>query len=109
MGRLYTALKSAGISLNDSQDTLLWAGGDASGILTVKNAYAALLQPLATDADIPWLQKIWKWSIPLKLQFFIWLCVKDKALTWEALRKRGWQGPGICPLCNKPQKISITF
>jgi hypothetical protein len=36
-----------------------------------------------------------------KIKLFIWLCVKEKVLTWEVLRKRGWQGPGICPLCNR--------
>lgn len=96
-----TALKSVGISLRNSRDILLWAGGDGSGTLTVKNTYEALFHTQPIVADPPWLHRIWKWHIPLKILLFFWLCVKDKALTWEALRRRGWQGPGICPLCNQ--------
>jgi hypothetical protein len=36
-------LKCAGISLNEDPDTLVWTGGDASGIPSVKNIYEALL------------------------------------------------------------------
>jgi len=75
-------------------------GGDGSGLLTVSNAYAALLQTVGSNEEIPWLFSIWNWAIPLKIKFFIWLCIKDRPLTWEALQKRGWQGPGRCPLCT---------
>jgi ribonuclease HI len=60
----------------------------------------ALLPPLADCVEAPWLHSIWKWSIPLKFRIFCWLCVKQKPLTWEVLQKRGWQGPGRCPLCK---------
>jgi ribonuclease HI len=93
------ALKCAGISLTDAQDSLIWAGGDASGIVSVKNIYAALLPALDVDANPSWLFQMWKWLFPLKHKLFIWLCANGKALTWEVLRKKGWQGPGICSLC----------
>jgi ribonuclease HI len=94
-----TALKSAGVVLSNSPDYLLWAGGDESGLLNVKNAYVALRPPLANCIEAPWLHSIWDWSIPLKIRIFCWLCVNQKPLTWEALQNRGWQGPGRCPLC----------
>ena len=34
--RFITALKSVGVSLTDDLDALLWAGGDATGNITVK-------------------------------------------------------------------------
>jgi hypothetical protein len=37
--RYTSALKGAGITLTDQPDLLLWAGGDATGSLTVKNIY----------------------------------------------------------------------
>jgi hypothetical protein len=37
-----TALKRAGITLRAEPDLLLWAGGDESGLITVKNIYLAL-------------------------------------------------------------------
>jgi hypothetical protein len=36
------AIRGAGISLSTEPDSLLWAGGDATGTLTVKNLYAAI-------------------------------------------------------------------
>ena len=41
--RYTTALKGAGITLSDTLDILLWAGGDATGSITIKNLYDAYL------------------------------------------------------------------
>jgi hypothetical protein len=41
-----SALRSVGISLISEPDSLLWVGGDALGVLSVKNIYIALLHPL---------------------------------------------------------------
>jgi hypothetical protein len=95
-----SALRSAGISLNSDSDTIIWAGGDASGVISIKNIYMALLQQLNFGTDLLWLHRLWKWPIPLKIKLFIWLSAKGKVLTWEMLRKRGWEGPGICNFCN---------
>jgi hypothetical protein len=78
----------------------LWAGGDATGSITVKNIYAALQQQLNSGVEIPWIQQIWNWKVPLKLKLFTWLVGKERILTWDALQRRGWEGPGICLLCN---------
>jgi ribonuclease HI len=95
------ALKQAGISLTEARDALIWAGGDATGRVTVKNIYVALLPAQDVAALPPWLFQMWKWPIPLKLILFIWLCANEKALTWEVLRKKGWHGPGFCYLCRR--------
>jgi hypothetical protein len=76
-------------------------GGDATGSITVKNIYAALLQQLNLGDEISWIQQIWNWKVPLKLKLFIWLAGKERILSWDALRRRGWEGPGICLLCSK--------
>jgi ribonuclease HI len=98
------ALRSAGISLSNTPDTIIWAGGDATGATTVKNIYSALLQQLNYHADLRWFQRLWKWPIPLKIKIFIWLSAKEKTLTWDLLQKRGWEGPGICKLCNHSEE-----
>lgn len=36
-----------------------------------------------------------------QIKLFFWLCANDKLLTWESLRRKGWQGPGYCVLCHK--------
>jgi hypothetical protein len=100
--KCYTsALKRVGISLTDKPDLLLWAGGDATGSCSVKNIYVALLHQLRLEADNSWLLQIWKWAVPLKLKLFTWLAGKEKILSWDGLRRRGWEGPGICLLCRQ--------
>lgn len=98
---LYTsALNRAGVSLSINPDCLLWAGGDASGSWSVKNIYSAILQQQRLVDDGSWLRQIWHWVIPLKIKLFTWLAGSGKILTWDVLRRRGREGPGICPLCR---------
>lgn len=51
-----------------------------------------------------WHNLIWRWNLPTKLRCFIWLCLKDKILTWPNLLKRGFTGPNICILCKKDEE-----
>jgi ribonuclease HI len=95
------ALKEAGITLSSCPDTLRWVGGDATGNLTVKNLYAALLNQKNLVVDRSWFSHIWRWEIPLKIKLFIWLAGKEKLLSWDMLRRRGWEGPSYCSLCRK--------
>jgi hypothetical protein len=95
-----SALKEAGITLSQGPDTLRWAGGDATGNLSVKNIYQALMNQRFSVLDYSWFSLIWRWEIPLKLKLFFWLAGKEKTLTWDLLRRRGWEGPGICLLCS---------
>jgi ribonuclease HI len=98
------ALNSAGISILAEPDVLLWAGGDASGIISVKNLYLALEKQLNLVSDFSWIFQLWNWKLPLKLKLFMWLAGKGKILTWDALRRRGWEGPGLCSLCRHAQE-----
>jgi hypothetical protein len=82
----------------------VWAGGDASGIISVKNLYLALEKQLNLVSEFSWLIQLWNWKLPLKLKLFMWLAGKGKILTWDALRRRGWEGPGICSLCRHAQE-----
>jgi hypothetical protein len=96
-----SALKRSGITLSENPDCLVWAGGDSSGSITVKNLYSALLNQLSFEIDSSWVRQIWNWKIPLKIKLFTWLAGREKILTWEALRRRGREGPGICILCKR--------
>jgi hypothetical protein len=102
--RFTSALKTAGITLNDKPDALRWAGGDATGIISVKNIYIALLSQQGHEPDSSWFTQLWNWKIPIKYKLFIWLAGKEKILTWDQLRRRGWEGPGLCPLCRHAQE-----
>jgi len=76
-----SALKEAGVSLTHGPDTLSWAGGDATGIITVKNLYNAIINQRYFILDGSWLFHIWHWEIPLKIKLFFWLTGKNKTLT----------------------------
>jgi hypothetical protein len=89
-----SALRCAGISLSDEPDVLIWAGGDATGHITVKNIYHALQLQLNICPDFSWTFQIWNWKVPLKLKLFIWLAGQGRIITWEALQRRGWVWPG---------------
>lgn len=109
MEQIYYSPQRNRITLTDQPDSLLWAGGDATGSLTVKNIYNAFLQQMNLEVDFSWTRQIWHWQVPLKLKFFTWLAGKQKILTWEALRHRGWEGPGYCPLCKLMLKMYTIY
>ena len=81
------ALKDAGISLQAGEDSLIWAGGDASRVLSVKNIYSALIKPLDFHSDKVWVPKLWKWPLPLKLKLFLWLVAFEKVLTCNVFQR----------------------
>ena len=47
-----------------------------------------------------WWRMIWQLKCPLKSKIFCWFLFSGKALTWDILRKKGWEGPGHCYLCK---------
>jgi len=64
--------------------------------LSVKNAYIKL-----NDGGIhcPFATAVWKVNTPLKIKGFLWLVVNRAILTWDNLKKKGWQGPSVCHFC----------
>lgn len=71
-----------------------------SGLISAKNIYQVLINAFDSQVDNSWFKQWWKWPIQLKIKLFVWLAAKDKVLTWESLQRKGWQGPGLCTLCN---------
>jgi hypothetical protein len=102
-------------SVIDKEDSLSWAGGDDSGVPTVKNFYMSIIRSKNLNKVEVWKTSIWKWNVPLKIKLFLWLAMEGKILTWESLQRRGWEGPGRCPLCRMDLEtishlfISCTF
>jgi hypothetical protein len=78
----------------------VWTGGDASGVISVKNLYKVLNLSQIHPTLSGWMVHLWKWQIQLKIKLFLWLAANHKVLTWDSLQKRGWEGPGVCLLCN---------
>ncbi|XP_057871389.2 uncharacterized protein LOC131077832 [Cryptomeria japonica] len=96
-GRLCSSLKE--------RDKLAWSPSP-KGNYTVAQGYAMLDRNLHGPAEVPWWRKVWNnFSWP-KCNFFLWLVAQRKCLTWENLRKRGFQGPSICVLCLSSEECS---
>jgi hypothetical protein len=96
-----SSLNLAGVTLNEqSEDTLIWSGGDSSGVISAKNVYAAIVSTLTFQVSHGWCIQIWKWMLPLKVILFFLLVVHNRILTWDNLQAKGWFGSGLFPLCK---------
>jgi hypothetical protein len=98
-------LMDFGAYLQNHEDTLLWTGGDHSGIPTIKNFYWAILSTKNLRKFGGWHRAMWKWKIQLKIKLFIWLAVEGKILTWDIIHARGREGPRICYLGKHDSEI----
>lgn len=47
----------------------------------------------------------WRTKLPLKIQIFLWMIWQDRLQTATQLRKRKWDGPKDCKLCNQIEDI----
>jgi hypothetical protein len=98
------ALIYNGVQLVTRPDELRWTGGDASGLITVKNIYEATEKRKRSYVIGGWWKSLWTWDFPLKLNLFIWLVAENKILTWENLQRRGFIGPSYCILCKQSKE-----
>ena len=75
-------LKVIGISLSSEEDTILWHWNKATGQISTKEAYIAIVQSLSTYNVNWWNNLLWKWSLPLKVKCFFWFLMENKVLIW---------------------------
>jgi ribonuclease HI len=94
------ALINVGVLLLENSDELIWLGGDASGQITVNNAFVAVENMRWNYVVGGWRKALWSWACPLKIKKIVWLSVENKILSWDNLQHRGFSGPGMCQLCN---------
>jgi len=101
-----TVLKNIGVSLNQSNDKLVWSWNRACGLVSVDLAYQCIAIN-SHNGDYKWrFKSIRKVSIPRKIICFMWLCLKDSILTGENYKKRGGIGPIVCSLCLKDDETT---
>jgi hypothetical protein len=91
------------VSLSTNQDDIVWKC-NADGVFTVKSYYNFI-----NDSGIrcAFTRIIWKAKIPEKVKIFIWLVTKNRILTIENLKKRGWVGRDSCSLCNEAEETNF--
>lgn len=51
----------------------------------------------------------WKVPIAVKIRIFMWLTHKNRILTKDNLKKKGWKGTDTCHFCNNPESINHLF
>lgn len=93
-------LRNCGIFRSSEHDGLIWRNSNGVGSIRVKDIYLNLIsnRQYSSDSSFPCI--FWKSGCPSKIVLFAWLSFHNKNLSWENLKKRGWQGPGICPICR---------
>ena len=96
-----------GIRLSSQSYTLLWAFNKHDDSISAKLVYECIVNSRLPPPGSRIHTFLWSGSIPKKIGCFIWLILRNRILTWDNLQKRGWHGPGICPLCNLNEEIVL--
>jgi hypothetical protein len=52
---------------------------------------------------------LWKLKIPLRIKVFDWLVIKNRVLTRDNLKKKGWKGSGLCEFCDSLESQNNLF
>ena len=99
-------LEHGRIRLGSKPDCLLWSYKTYTCTISVALAYECVADHyLDTQCEAyPLHRALWNLKIPEKLRCFIWLLTKNRVLTWEQLKKWGFQGPSLCYLCKKNEE-----
>ena len=81
-----------------------WGWG-ADGFYSAANAFQALL-PVHNSSFTPTIwHSVWHSCLP-KVNFYVWLLLKNKILTGDNLQKRGFNGPFRCYFCQVPTEMA---
>jgi hypothetical protein len=81
-------------------DSLCWSKNPKDGTFTAKLGYKAWQEEKFEGSKKWWWGPIWKTKAPPRCKITLWLALNNKLLTWDNGLKRGWSGPGRCPLCK---------
>lgn len=92
-------LRNCGIFRSKEHDNLIWKSSKVLYEVQVKDVYKDLISKVPSLLKPSFPAILWKSGCPLKMILFAWLAFHNRNLTWDNLRKRGWQGPGVCSFC----------
>eukprot|EP00253_Pinus_taeda_P024795 PITA_24795 len=99
-------LKNCGFFCSEESDSLSWKTSKGLNGIRVKDVYLNLIG-LKQSSHIPIFPRIfWKAACPPKMIFFSWLSFHNKNLSQANLKKRGWLGPGLCPICRSDEEFN---
>ena len=90
------SLYEIGITLNSNPDRIIWKANHQTGVVRAHLAYIVSLKILEEPKARGWHNALWHLKLAGKIKYFVWFAINSKILTWDALRHRGFIGPGIC-------------
>jgi hypothetical protein len=99
---LVSLCKPRKISTRVGPNILRW-GHSTTGNFSVKEAYYLQGNYQDQAKESIW-GKIWNSTLWPKVSIFLWLTVQNRILTWDNLKKWGFIGPSICPLCQQQEE-----
>eukprot|EP00253_Pinus_taeda_P022450 PITA_22450 len=99
-----TRLRNCGIFRSAEQDCLMWRNAKGMSSIHVKDVYQDLIGLKQSQLRPSFPHIFWKSSCPTKMVLFTWLSFHNRNLSWENIRKRGWQGPGVFPICSSAKE-----
>eukprot|EP00253_Pinus_taeda_P029227 PITA_29227 len=96
------------IRKTEEDDKLRW-GLKGNGNFSLKEA-RNILERNEQGEILPWSSKVWDNLLWPKIITFLWLLMRNKTLTWDNLRKKGFVGPSRCPMClEEPESLNHLF
>eukprot|EP00253_Pinus_taeda_P033970 PITA_33970 len=81
----------------EEEDKLRW-GMRGSGNFSLKEA-REIIEKAEQEEAVPWSNKVWDSLFLPKIKTFLWLLMRNRTLTCDNLRKKGFSGPSRCPMC----------
>ena len=94
---LLDALQGSTPLSTKKKDHLGW--GSSIGHYSAAAGYSSLLAiPWAAPDPTVW-RNLWNHPSLPKIDIFCWSLLHDSILSWDNLKKRGWEGPSRCLLC----------
>jgi hypothetical protein len=90
--------------LTDEPDKVRWLL-TRSGDFSVKSLHLYLSARLI---NFPY-KVLWKLRIPLRIKVFCWLVIKNRVLTRDNLKKKGWKGNDLCEFCDNLESQNHLF
>eukprot|EP00253_Pinus_taeda_P024433 PITA_24433 len=92
----------------EEDDKLRW-GLKGNGNFSLKEA-RNILEKNEQGEIQTWSSKVWDNLLWPKIRTFLWLLMRNKTLTWDNLRKKGFVGPSRCPMClEEPESLNHLF
>ena len=81
-------LNQGNIMLGTNVDKLIWSYNSIDGSVSASLDYRSLFSDELTNRAVWWTNWMWKIHLPLKIKFFLLLCLNNKVLSQDNIQKK---------------------